>query len=91
MSLLYRWLCVPDSDWTRLWLRSQGRTLEIDMQAEQDLAQMLYKTAAFVPVDMGGEAEHPLALLANCVEDDRMIAMVPKGAAMVSSLACATL
>ena len=55
------------------------------MQADGDLRQMLYKTAAFVSEDMGASGESPLALLAECVEGERLLAVVHEGAAAVST------
>ena len=46
---------------------------------------MMYKTAAFVPVDMGDVGQHPLLLLQDCMESERTLAVVREGGAMVSA------
>ena len=55
-----------------------------DLQAAADLALMLRKTADLMPGEMMAAATSPLKLLADCVQDDRQLAVVRKGAAAVS-------
>ena len=57
------------------------------VQAEADMAAMMYKTAALLPEDLVAAGQYPLVLLDACIEENRPLAIVREGAAGVSALA----
>ena len=56
------------------------------VQAKDDLHQMLHMTAAIMPDDVRGASGVPLAVLADCVQDERILAIVHEGATAVGTL-----
>ena len=55
------------------------------MQADADMASMMYKTAALLPEDLVAAGQQPLLLLDACIQESRPLAVVRAGAAGVGA------